>query len=94
MRRAGSRGEIRATQEAFALAAFLLRTLPSVHHHELAAFVPEAEVLQWVRAHRRVERKELAERMAARWHISRASAYRCLSCVDAADRQAGEGSAA
>lgn len=79
--------EIRATHEAFALAAFLLRTLPEEHHAELRVFVPEASVMQWVAARRRLPRKELAEALATRWKISRASAYRCLACIDFVERQ-------
>lgn len=85
---------IRATPEAFSLAAFLLRALPEEHHGELRSHVPEAAALQWVKARARWPRKEVAEAMAVHWGLSRATAYRCLACIDGLELPAEEGTAA
>lgn len=76
---------ISSAPEGWKLAVFLVRRLDDVHLEEARALVPEFAALEWVIAHRGLERKVLAERMARRWRVSRSTAYRCLACIDACD---------
>lgn len=81
---------ISSAPEGWKLAAFLFRSLDDGDREEARALVPEFAALEWVLAHRGVERKVLSERMARRWRVSRSTAYRCLACVDACDLQGPE----
>ena len=80
--------------EHFSVAAFLLDRLPLEHHLELFDLLPEAAVTEWVRARSSWSRPDLAVAMTRRWRISRATAYRWLNAIEAADRAQGRRAAA